>query len=307
MPGYFKVSRELLEHKIWLKGPFNDGSAWIDLIGLACWKESSFISRGIRIKLKRGQLGWSMKKLGERWQWSPGKVKRYLEWLENEHQIEHKIIGVTTLIIITNYDAYQADEHKNEHKTNTKRTLNEHIQEGKEGKEGKEEEERGLKETSSVIGNHMEPDDFMSRWNRLVEKKPKLQRCLKMSADRKKKLRDRQKDSDWLPTFRIAVAALPLGGDWQPSMDWFLRNKDNAYRIAEGEFDWKNESDAAKKLARKRRSNAEVETMASEEKLKRERKCNANENRKIITRTLAAQNGNAEETRGSSPLFNIED
>lgn len=117
--GWFSVHRKLLEGSLWLDEPFTRGQAWVDLLGLANHKRGWFTHRGIRVVVERGQVGYSMKALAIRWQWSRGKVRRFLEMLENEHQIEHQITKLTTLITIVNYHEYQD-------KRTSKRTSNGH-------------------------------------------------------------------------------------------------------------------------------------------------------------------------------------
>lgn len=263
------MSRALFSHSIWLQqGPFSPGQAWVDLIGLAAWKDTSFSKRGNQIYLRRGQIGMSIKGLADRWQWSQGKVKRFLKWLKNEDQIEEQNSAVTTVITITNYDDYQKTERKTESRRRADGEQTETIEESKELKEVKEEK--------SVIS----ADEFFERWNRFAAKTPKISPIRKMTGARKDKLRQRLSDPEWLPMFRIAVASLPLGGDgWQPTLDWLLNNESNVYRLAEGAFDFRNENSSANKLALKRRQAAEL---ANVERDKQEREEMARQTREAL-------------------------
>lgn len=105
--NYFAVSRSLIQSDLWLAEPFSRGQAWIDLIGLARWKAGHARVKGVRIELERGQLCWSEVKLAERWQWSRGKVRRFLDELETEQQIVQQKSSVTSVISLLNYDRYQ--------------------------------------------------------------------------------------------------------------------------------------------------------------------------------------------------------
>jgi len=110
----FSISRELLEHDIWLSEKFTKGQAWIDLIGHARWR-AGYCKIGIkRIEVGRGQLVWSILQLSKRWMWSYNKVKRFLNELQTDEQIDYHNLSVTTLISITNYDDYQFNERSGE-------------------------------------------------------------------------------------------------------------------------------------------------------------------------------------------------
>ena len=120
--GYILLHRQIRNNKIWEEKPFSKGQAWIDLMMLASHNGKTIWKRGIEIELKRGQVGVSIKGLADVWGWSRSKVTRFLKYLENEHQIEHQIDNITTIITINNYNKYQDANTK----TNTKRTPNEH-------------------------------------------------------------------------------------------------------------------------------------------------------------------------------------
>ncbi len=143
--GWFTLSRELLQDKHWLAERFTKGQAWVDLIGLAMFKQGMISVRGTLINVNRGQVGYSQEQLGRRWKWSRSKVKRFLNYLENELQIEQHNEKINkylkTIITITNYDLYQEggqlDEQLDEHQTNIKRTADDTVY-NKEDNEDKE-------------------------------------------------------------------------------------------------------------------------------------------------------------------------
>ena len=109
--GYVSIWRKLLDSKLWLSEPFTRGQAWVDMIMLANHKDGYIRVRGVRVEVKRGQLGWSQRSLANRWKWSRGKVLRFFAELESEK--ERKIVpqknNVTSLITIINYDSYQSN------------------------------------------------------------------------------------------------------------------------------------------------------------------------------------------------------
>jgi hypothetical protein len=107
--GWIKIHREIMDYELYHAEPFTYLSAWIDLLLIANHKPGYIIVRGIKIEIPRGHVGHSETTLSKRWKWSRGKVRRYLDFMQNSvHQIEQKKTGVINLISILNYDLYQA-------------------------------------------------------------------------------------------------------------------------------------------------------------------------------------------------------
>ena len=119
MEGWIKLHRQLLDTDLWKGESFTRGQAWVDLVMMAAHKETSFRKRGIKIQIYRGQVGKSLDDLSKRWQWSKGKVKRFLIELENETQITTDCNNVNQIITIVNYDKYQGDSNANEYADET--------------------------------------------------------------------------------------------------------------------------------------------------------------------------------------------
>lgn len=113
MKGWVTLHRQIENNPLWLSEPFTKAQAWVDLILNANHKDGFFIVRGIRVDVKRGQLGWSEVTMSTRWRWSRNKVRRFLKYLERERQVEQqKIDKITTIITIINYSKYQDDTSK---------------------------------------------------------------------------------------------------------------------------------------------------------------------------------------------------
>lgn len=116
--GWIKLHRQLLHHQLWQELPFDRARAWVDLLLLANFADSMIRKRGIKVEVRRGQVGLSERELAERWGWSRGKVRRFLNELETVQQIEPQNEpqknNVTSLITITNFDRYQIEEPQNE-------------------------------------------------------------------------------------------------------------------------------------------------------------------------------------------------
>lgn len=117
--GYYKIWRKLLWSDLWLSEPFTRGQAWIDLIGLAIHEDGGHVrKRGIKINLNRSQIGWSQTELAKRWKWSVGRLKRWLNELEIDEQIDIQKTNVSTTITILNYDKYQSTNRRANRRAN---------------------------------------------------------------------------------------------------------------------------------------------------------------------------------------------
>jgi hypothetical protein len=107
MEGWVKIHRKVMDNEDYFCEPFCRNMAWIDLLLLANHKTKFIRIRGIKVEVKRGQIGYTSENLGLRWKWSRGKVLRYLTELQKSKQIVQQKNNVTTLISILNYDKYQ--------------------------------------------------------------------------------------------------------------------------------------------------------------------------------------------------------
>lgn len=107
--GWVKIYRSMMDHRNYDSEPFCRPMAWIDLILLANHKTGSFRVRGILVTIERGQVGYGLDELAERWQWSRGKVERFMRELEIEGEIVRQKNNVITLITIVNYEDEQAN------------------------------------------------------------------------------------------------------------------------------------------------------------------------------------------------------
>lgn len=107
MVGWVKIHRALAKHDLWLAEPFTYGQAWVDLVLNTNHAPGSFMVKRQRVSLERGQIGWSEITMTERWQWSRGKVRRFLKRLSSDGMIEQQAGHLTSIITICNYDDYQ--------------------------------------------------------------------------------------------------------------------------------------------------------------------------------------------------------
>lgn len=159
--GFILLYRQMMESEMWKSEPFTRGQAWVDLLMLANHQDGWFRCRGVRVEVKRGQVGYGAVALGKRWQWSRGKVNRFLKELEMDQQIEQQKNNVTTLISIKKYDEYQA---KQDSKKNNKRTANGQQTDSKRTQTNNDNNENNEKENNTVQKIH---PDWMPNENNM--------------------------------------------------------------------------------------------------------------------------------------------
>ena len=107
MAGYIIIPRDLFSDKMFKKGKANETFAFIDLIQLAEYEDSTTNIKGQIVQLKRGDLSTSIRVLSERWGWSANAVTHALDTLERYGKIKRRKSNLTSVISIVNYDAYQ--------------------------------------------------------------------------------------------------------------------------------------------------------------------------------------------------------
>lgn len=130
--GYFIVPRALADLPWWDEKPYSKAHALVDLYKIANWKDGEIITkRGIVVKVKRGQVGWSLRLLADRWGWAPNTVKYFLFQLKTCSQISIESNTITTLITLKDYDYWSKDCTQNStqtaHKLHTDCTQTEPI------------------------------------------------------------------------------------------------------------------------------------------------------------------------------------
>lgn len=110
--GFVSIHRQIFKDPLYFEEPFTKSAAWIDLILLANHQTAGFFFRRIWVEVKRGQVGFSVKSLAQRWLWSRGRTIRFIKWLENDHRVVQQKTNVTTVISILNYDKWQKNGHR---------------------------------------------------------------------------------------------------------------------------------------------------------------------------------------------------
>lgn len=122
--GWIKLYRQIQDNMLWTDSePFDRRSAWIDLIMMANVQTKEILYRGQLIRIKRGQVYTSIRKLAARWRWSRDKVNRFIKTLIKAHMLEHDTrTQSATLLTIVKYEDFQsrADTNKATNKATDK-------------------------------------------------------------------------------------------------------------------------------------------------------------------------------------------
>ena len=123
--GWIKLFRRLAYSSFWLSEKFSRPQAFVDLLLLSNHAGGYIRKRGIKIMIARGEVGYSEIKLSERWKWSRGKTRRFLQELVDDKKIElrkkqqldtktvQQISNVTSVVRILNYELYQGNNTTN--------------------------------------------------------------------------------------------------------------------------------------------------------------------------------------------------
>ena len=106
--GWIKTYRQIQDCWIWqIDKPFDERSAWIDLLLTANHKDVKMLFNGELITVKRGQIITSIRKLSEKWKWNKDKTLKFFRLLESDRMIERDSDKFRTLLTIVNYEVYQ--------------------------------------------------------------------------------------------------------------------------------------------------------------------------------------------------------
>lgn len=106
--GWIKLHREIQSTELAEEKPYCRLMAWIDLLLATNATPGTKFVRGNVVNIPTGCCGLSERKLAERWGWSKGKVRNFLNFLELKGQIKRpQKSKLTTLIYIVNWQKYQ--------------------------------------------------------------------------------------------------------------------------------------------------------------------------------------------------------
>lgn len=136
--GFVRLDRKFFDNAYWQQErTYSYAEAWLDLIQMARFDANpyiKFMANGKRITVKRGEIHASLRYLSTRWQWSVGKVKRFVDYHKNINEIKHRTEQGESILTLCNYNTYNPIENTNgtvidtptEHRRNTHGTPTEH-------------------------------------------------------------------------------------------------------------------------------------------------------------------------------------
>lgn len=144
--GYILLHRGLLKHWLWKDRVFSKAEAWIDILFLVNFAESTHKIGNEVLTVHPGSRYVTIRELCKRWKWSNTKVSNFLGLLENEKMIAQNHDKKKTLITVVNWEKYQV---WNDKKTSEKRQKN-----VKKTSLNKERKERNKENIYIVILQH---------------------------------------------------------------------------------------------------------------------------------------------------------
>lgn len=116
------MHRQIQDWEFYFDEPFNRAMAWIDLLLLANHDKTSYRVRGNQVVVERGQIARGEEHFAKRWQWSRGKVRRFLEELKTRQQIVQQKSAIVSTITIQNYSKYQENDTTDGQQKDNRRT-----------------------------------------------------------------------------------------------------------------------------------------------------------------------------------------
>jgi hypothetical protein len=246
--GWIRLYRRIEDHWIYPKGrEFSRYEAWLDLILNANHSDQKAIldRKNTTYMVLRGQQIRSAKTLSEKWNWSRGKVRRFLDLLKNDSMIELKSDQNTTMITICNYDQYQDNRPTNEHRTDIERTSDGHQTDTNNNDNNDNNDKNDIGE-SPFSGQIPKPEkiDYSEIIDTYHRNCPNLSRVVKLTKSREKHISSRVKEYGLKAVFTVLEKAGKsdfLNGknptNWTAGgIDWIFTNS-NFLKILEGNYD----------------------------------------------------------------------
>lgn len=113
--GYIKLHRSSLDNWMYESEPFTRWQAWVDILLNANFEKTTSMYRGQKIVTYPGQMRTSIRSLANRWQWSEGKVRRFLALLETEQMVHTECNANGTTLTVEKWAFYQIQRHTDRH------------------------------------------------------------------------------------------------------------------------------------------------------------------------------------------------
>lgn len=229
----YQHERGWLDSDVWENAPYSEREAWSWMIGEASWKDSQKNIGGYPVMILRGQFSHSIRFMATKFQWSVGKVQRFLKKLLRWNMIKTDTATDTaqTIVTICNYNIYQTKRGKTDTATDTD-TDTAPIQ------------GRIQTRNPSIQSSQIKEDIYVALESyNLMAKDKNLPTALKLTAERKKKLKvilDEHGIDGWDNCIKKISLSKFLQGEngdrWRADFDFIIRN-DKFLKIIEGAYD----------------------------------------------------------------------
>lgn len=105
MKGWIAIHRRIIDNWIWSEAIYL--KRWLDLLFCAAWEPTVWRSGSTKIRIERGQIVTSVRRLIHRWGANGRFITEFLDILEDENMIRREKVQKLTVITIVNYDKYQ--------------------------------------------------------------------------------------------------------------------------------------------------------------------------------------------------------
>lgn len=106
MSGWIRLHRKLRNSSIWDDKPFDRARAWVDLLMMTNYENSTLRIKSQVIEIPRGSVAFSTQKMADKWGWSRGKVNRFVNELKMEQMVVQQTVQALTVLSVCNYDEY---------------------------------------------------------------------------------------------------------------------------------------------------------------------------------------------------------
>ena len=123
--GWISLHRKILENPILNRSRvYSNFEAWIWLLLKANHKDNKFMLGTELVKVKKGSMITSQKKLCRQFKWGNSKLRSFLKVLQKDKMLLLETNTQSTHITICNYESYQDKQTANKLQTNRKQTAN---------------------------------------------------------------------------------------------------------------------------------------------------------------------------------------
>jgi hypothetical protein len=243
MSGWICLHKDIQDH--WIYKDPEKLRCWIDMLLIANFEDSKFLIKGQLIECKRGQLAYSQETLGDRWKWTRGKVRNFLNLLEKDSMISLKSNHLTTIITICNYSKFQdiqpTKQPADNQLTTSSETADNQLTDTYNNITTKQLNKEEIVKTKTSVSVPYEK--IVSIYQETLPSNPGVAKITDKRKNQIKKLwvEDPGVNSleDWQGYFSMVKESKFLTGQngrkWFASLD-FLTKYDNFLKIVEGEY-----------------------------------------------------------------------